>query len=76
MLGCLKRDLGISEQFENSKKTFVYFDAGILIDFQLTFFEHPKIVFGASRTADRKNDSGQETDNYQGFDGMLLFFPE
>jgi hypothetical protein len=52
MLGCLKRDLGFPEQFENPLKPFIYFDLGILIDFQAAFFENLKVVFGASRTSD------------------------
>lgn len=63
VLGCLKRDLGIPEQFENPLKPLIYLDLGILIDFQAAFFENLKIVFGASGASHRKNDSSQKT-NY------------
>ena len=76
MPGCLNRDLGVSEQFESSLKSLIYFDVDILIDFQATFFEHLEIVFGSSGTSDWQNDSAQKANNQQGFDGVSLFLPE
>ena len=58
VLGGFERHLGVSKEFKNPEKAFIYFDLGASIDFQFTFFENLEVVFCAAPTADSKNDSG------------------
>jgi hypothetical protein len=75
-LGRFERHLCLLKQLEYPDKALIYFDLGILVDFQTTFLQNLEIVFGAARTAHRENHSRQKTDDQQGFQGMMFFFPE